>query len=149
MFRANSSSTRSSDPIASNWMGASPESIRHSACSTAISSSCADRLIPGDHFAHLASPNSWLYSTEWFWYLGSREARFEVAKLWFSFHRIGQEMSVAREPLDLILRTPRAVHAMHMILRKRSMSAEERSTVDAYLAREGAGYGPRLPALRM
>jgi len=83
--------------------------------------------------------NSWLYYTEWFWYLGWREARFEVAKLWFGFHRIGQEMSTAGQPLDLILRTPRAVDAMDVVLRKRALSAEETFRVDAYLAREGGG----------
>ena len=82
---------------------------------------------------------SWLYYTEWFWYLGWSEARFEVAKLWFAFHQIGQEMSAAGQTLDLILRTPRAVDAMDVVLRKRSLNAEERSTVGAYLTRKGGG----------
>ena len=81
--------------------------------------------------------NSWLYYTEWFWYLGWNEARFEVANLWFAFHPIGKEMSAAGQPLELILRTPRAVDAMDVVLRKRLLTAEERSKVETYLARAG------------
>jgi SAM-dependent methyltransferase len=83
--------------------------------------------------------NSWLYYTEWFWYLGWSEARFEVVTLSFDLHRVGQEMSTAGQPLDLVLRTPRAVDAMDVVLRKRALDAGEKSRVDTYLARDGGG----------
>lgn len=78
--------------------------------------------------------NSWLYYTEWFWYIGWTEARFDVTKLWFSYHPIGQRMAATGQPQDQIVRTPRAVDAMEVILRKRNLEPAEQAHVKAYLA---------------
>ena len=85
--------------------------------------------------------NSWLYFTDWYWYLGWTKARFEVASLWYAYHPIGQQLSAEGMAPDLILRTPRAVDAIDIVLRKRLLTVEERSRVAAYLT-----PADRLPA---
>jgi SAM-dependent methyltransferase len=83
--------------------------------------------------------NSWLYYTGWFWYLGWTDARFDVAKMWVDFHAVGRQLAEAGQPLDVIMRTPRAVDAMNVILRKRALSDAERVEVNEYLARPPRG----------
>ncbi len=69
---------------------------------------------------------SWLYYTEWFWWMGWMDARFELAKLDFEFSDLGTQMSQEGADLNLVLRTPRAVDNMHAYLRKIPLSSEDR-----------------------
>ena len=57
---------------------------------------------------------SWLYYTDWHWYLGW-EDRFFVKHLEFTLSSVGESLKF---PQDEILRTPRAVDSMYVILQK-------------------------------
>ena len=63
--------------------------------------------------------NSWLYYTDWHWYLGW-EDRFNLSTMEFQLSEFGQEM-MDKGISDLeILRIPRAVDSMKVILCKQS-----------------------------
>lgn len=57
---------------------------------------------------------SWLYYTDWHWYLGW-EDRFHLTHLEFTLSELGESLKL---PQDEILRTPRAVDSMYVILQK-------------------------------
>ncbi|MBF0627362.1 MAG: hypothetical protein HQL91_03985 [Magnetococcales bacterium] len=61
---------------------------------------------------------SWLYYTDWFWYLGWTETRFVLRQLNYTLSPLGQEMQQRGESVELITRTPRAIDAMDVILEK-------------------------------
>lgn len=61
--------------------------------------------------------NSWLYYTEWCWYLGW-DSGFTVEQLEFKLSEIGIELSEVGMADDKILRTPRAVDSMKVTLCK-------------------------------
>ena len=65
---------------------------------------------------HLRAFNekSWLYYTDWHWYLGW-EDRFYVTHLEFRLNPIAQDLKLTQEEL---LRTPRAVDSMYVVLQK-------------------------------
>jgi len=73
---------------------------------------------------------SWLYYTEWFWYVGWREARFDLTELKFQLSDLGQTMAKEGVSNDVIARTPRAVDSMHVTLSKRPLSEAERAEFD-------------------
>jgi SAM-dependent methyltransferase len=68
---------------------------------------------------------SWLYYTDWFWYLGWTTHRFNVRSLEFMFSPIGQAMAGAGQPTDLILRMPRTVDSMKVSLEKIVLSDQD------------------------
>ncbi len=70
---------------------------------------------------------SWAYFTEWFWYAGWRDYRFEVAGLAYVLSALGEERQRAGLAQDEILRLPRAVDSMRVALRKRMLTDEERA----------------------
>jgi len=69
---------------------------------------------------------SWLYYTEWFWYLGWNEARFETVKLDFNLSEMGQGLAAGGMANEQIAITPRAVDSMRVLLRKIPLSDEDR-----------------------
>ena len=69
--------------------------------------------------------DSWVYYTDWFWYMNWTEARFDLLSLTFELNNFGEEMRTAGRPLKEILRTPRAVDGMNAILRKRYLLESE------------------------
>ncbi|HEY4446277.1 MAG TPA: methyltransferase domain-containing protein [Steroidobacteraceae bacterium] len=75
--------------------------------------------------------NSWLYYTDWHWYLGWTDARFDTVKLEFQPTAFGSELVQASKPLAEILRTPRAVDSMRVVLRKRYLQDSERREAEA------------------
>jgi SAM-dependent methyltransferase len=86
--------------------------------------------------------NSWLYYTDWYWYMGWTEARFERLSLEFRLSDFGEELKAKAVPLEEILRTPRAVDGMSVILRKRYLLESEIARSTAAMRRpwdEGAG----------
>jgi hypothetical protein len=81
----------------------------------AISTRLGDFDIQPDP-THLRAFNekSWLYYTDWHWYLGW-EDRFYVTHLEFRLNPIAQDLKLTQEEL---LRTPRAVDSMYVVLQK-------------------------------
>jgi hypothetical protein len=63
--------------------------------------------------------NSWLYYTDWHWYLGWQD-RFNLTSMEFMMSGLGQEMMDKGIDADEIMRTPRAVDSMKVILCKQS-----------------------------
>jgi len=57
---------------------------------------------------------SWLYYTDWHWYLGWKD-RFEMTHMEMRLSEVGQALKL---PQEEILRTPRAVDSMYVILTK-------------------------------
>ncbi|MEM5311615.1 hypothetical protein [Paraburkholderia sp. JHI869] len=69
---------------------------------------------------------SWWYYTQWHWYLGWMEARFDLGRLGMTFSPIGVELRSRGVADEEILRTPRAVDAMEAVLVKRMLTESER-----------------------
>jgi hypothetical protein len=61
--------------------------------------------------------NSFLYYTDWHWYLNWEE-KFTCTQMGFELSDLGHEMREQKVPTETILRTPRAVDALQVILRK-------------------------------
>ena len=61
--------------------------------------------------------NSWLYYTEWHWYLGWQD-RFNLTSMEFIMSGLGQDMMDNGINADEIMRTPRAVDSMKVTLTK-------------------------------
>ncbi len=57
--------------------------------------------------------------------IGWTEARFVLQSLEFAFTRLGERLEAEGATVDAILRTPRAVDAMRVVLRKRTLSVAE------------------------
>lgn len=70
--------------------------------------------------------NSWLYYTDWWWYSFDPElgARFELVKLVCQLNDYGR--SLPNLPMDEVLRVPRAVDSMTVLLEKRLLTPNER-----------------------
>jgi len=75
---------------------------------------------------------SWLYYTDWFWYLGWKTHRFKIQKLDFIVSPLGQEMLKAGQEQEVILRTPRAVDSMKIVLEKITLSDQDKQVLDAF-----------------
>lgn len=69
--------------------------------------------------------NSWLYYTDWYWYMNWTEARFEKLALDFRLSEFGQSLKTDGKSLEEIVRTPRAVDGMSVVLRKRYLQESE------------------------
>jgi SAM-dependent methyltransferase len=69
---------------------------------------------------------SWLYYTDWHWYLGWTEARFDTVLIELKPSPFGAELQRAGQSSEQLLRTPRAVDALHVVLRKRYLQESER-----------------------
>jgi SAM-dependent methyltransferase len=61
--------------------------------------------------------NSWLYYTDWHWYLGW-EDRFHLKQMAFNLSEYGNELAEKKLTDAEILRTPRAVDSMSVVLCK-------------------------------
>lgn len=75
---------------------------------------------------HAFNERSWVYYCDWCWYLGWDEARFDVVNTWFRFSAIGTTLSQQGVPTEQVLRSPRAVDEMSVVLRKRLLTEQER-----------------------
>lgn len=63
--------------------------------------------------------NSFLYYTDWSWYLGWPESeKFTCTQMGFELSELGHELLESKMPKETVLRTPRAVDALQVILRK-------------------------------
>lgn len=72
---------------------------------------------------------SWLYYTDWFWYLGWAEARFDVTTLQYILSPLGERLQDEGKTREEILTQPRAVDSMYVVLRKRRLTDEEQRLV--------------------
>jgi hypothetical protein len=61
--------------------------------------------------------NSFLYYTDWHWYLNWPD-RFDLTQIGYELSELGQQMLEQKTPQEVILRTPRAVDALQVILTK-------------------------------
>jgi SAM-dependent methyltransferase len=69
---------------------------------------------------------SWLYYTDWHWYLGWLDARFDMVFMQLQMSPLGIELQHSGRGVEEILRTPRAVDALLVRLRKRYLQRSER-----------------------
>jgi hypothetical protein len=61
---------------------------------------------------------SWLYYSDWHWYLGWQDFKFSVEKLDFVLSDYGQQLQSKNFDADSIIKSPRAVDSMSVILVK-------------------------------
>lgn len=89
---------------------------------------------------HLRAFNerSWLYYTDWFWYLGWKDARFNVDRLQMEYSPVGVELINNGLPQDALLRTPRAIDAMTVQLVKVGLSENDKQALKAFEDRREA-----------
>lgn len=78
---------------------------------------------------------SWLYYTDWFWYLGWSEARFVTQRLEYVVSPLGKELRTKGEPQDVVIRTPRAIDSMKVTFAKIELSEADRETFAKFTAR--------------
>lgn len=80
---------------------------------------------------------SWLYYTDWFWYLGWKEYRFELVSLDFVLSAVGQQFKDVTPDISLgyLLTMPTAVDSMRVVLKKVALTEAEKATAEAYYAR--------------
>ena len=78
---------------------------------------------------------SWLYYTDWFWYMGWSENRFELQTFDFVPSPIGLALKDQNVPRDEILRTPRAVDSMSVALKKVALTPDDRIVWDHWRER--------------
>ncbi len=72
---------------------------------------------------------SWLYYTDWFWYLNWTTHRFVVRQLSYTPSPVGQELAAAGTRQDVVLRTPRAIDSMSVSLEKIELSESDLDTL--------------------
>ena len=78
---------------------------------------------------------SWLYYTDWFWYMGWTEARFDVAQFDLGLSPVGQALAQQQIKGEDLVRHPRAVDQLKVVLRKRLLTEAEKQQVTMYLRR--------------
>ncbi|MBF0261030.1 MAG: hypothetical protein HQL97_04195 [Magnetococcales bacterium] len=76
--------------------------------------------------------NSWQYYTDWFWYLGWSESRFVLRVLNYNLSPLGMQMNENGETVETIVRTPRAVDAMEVVLEKVLLSDADREVLQQF-----------------
>lgn len=88
--------------------------------------------------------NSWLQYTQWFWQLGWLDYRFECSETSMNLSDFGKTLVAGNRPQDEILRTPRAIESMRVVLTKRKTTPEERMLACAH----SSGFAPGGDATR-
>lgn len=74
--------------------------------------------------------NSWKYYTEWAWYLGWKDWRFELQEIEYELTSLGRYHHSQGAGLDEILKLPRAIDTMSVVLRKRKSNSSEKLEYD-------------------
>jgi hypothetical protein len=85
--------------------------------------------------------NSWLQYTQWFWQLGWLDYRFECTETSMNLTEFGKTLVAGNRPQDEILRTPRAIESMRVVLTKRKTTPEEKMLACAH----SNGFTPGKP----
>ncbi len=78
---------------------------------------------------------SWLYYTEWFWYMGWTETRFDLVQFDLGLSPIGEALKNQQVKGEDLARHPRAVDQMRVVLRKRLLTESEKKQVEIYMKR--------------
>ena len=78
---------------------------------------------------------SWLYYTDWFWYMGWTEARFDLMQFDLNLSPVGELLQKQQMKGEDLVRHPRAVDQMRVVLRKRLLTEAEKQQVIVYLKR--------------
>jgi SAM-dependent methyltransferase len=89
---------------------------------------------------------SWLYYTEWFWYMGWSDFRFELASFDFVPSPAGEALRARNVDREDILRTPRAIDSMSVCLRKVVLSADDRLVWEFHRQKKQAAKTANHPA---
>ncbi len=76
--------------------------------------------------------NSWLYYTDWFWYLGWYEHRFELTELTYIPSQMGKDLLQQGIPEARVIDTPRAIDSMAVTLTKRITTPAERDISETF-----------------
>jgi SAM-dependent methyltransferase len=129
------------------------DSLEHIARLTTAMTSCLNLLRVGGLFrisvpydlswgawqdpTHVRAFNerSWLYYTDWFWYMGWTEARFDLIQFELGLSPIGEALKQKQMKNEDLVRHPRAVDYLRVVLRKRWLTEAEKLQVLAYLKR--------------
>ena len=82
--------------------------------------------------------NSWLYYTDWFWYMGWTEARFVSHKLNLELSQFGIQLQKSGKDIQEIMRTPRAVDSMLVQLKKVSLSEADLKQLEHFRGKRRA-----------
>jgi SAM-dependent methyltransferase len=69
---------------------------------------------------------SWLYYTDWHWYLGWTEARFDLVRLTYVASELGANLLKEGMDEQTVHRTPRAIDSMSVTLKKRFLTEAEK-----------------------
>jgi len=78
---------------------------------------------------------SWLYYTDWFWYMGWTEARFDLVQFDVGLSAVGEALAKQQVRGEDLVRHPRAVDQLKVVLRKRLLTDAEKQQVAVYLRR--------------
>lgn len=76
---------------------------------------------------------SWLYYTDWFWYIGWKTHRFVTTSLSFSPSQLGHDLAAGGPLTDVIIRTPRAIDGMSVTLTKVELNADDIATLNHFV----------------
>jgi len=139
------------------------DSLEHIANLTTTMTSCLNLLKPGGLMriavpydlswgawqdpTHVRAFNerSWLYYTDWFWYLGWTEARFDLVQFELVLSPVGEELKKQQLSNEELVRRPRAVDQLRVTLRKRLLTETEKRLVEGYLRRPHRTAGTLAP----
>jgi hypothetical protein len=75
---------------------------------------------------------SWLYYTDWHWYLGWHIHKFDMTELKYTPSKFGLELMKKNINHEEILSAPRAIDSMQVTLVKRETTPEEKTIASAY-----------------
>jgi predicted SAM-dependent methyltransferase len=86
---------------------------------------------------HLRAFNerSWLYYTDWHWYIGWTEARFNQTKLMMNCSQLGVQLLNDGIDEKVIWRTPRAIDSMSVVLEKHMLTESEKLAAKQWTSR--------------
>jgi SAM-dependent methyltransferase len=86
---------------------------------------------------------SWLYYTDWYWYMGWDAHRFDLESLQFVPSPVGAALLAKGMQGEELARQPRAIDDMVVVLRKRPLTEAERA--EGRARRSGQEGAPRAP----
>jgi hypothetical protein len=89
---------------------------------------------------------SWIYYTDWFWYLGWTEARFAVAKLEYVVSPYGNDLLQKGAPIEQVALIPRAVEHMRVRLEKVHLTEADEKVLAEMEAQRQARHAEREAA---
>ena len=87
---------------------------------------------------------SWLYYTDWHWYLGWDQARFKVTNSEYVLSPFGQQLMQRGAPLEQIAMAARAVDSMRVRLEKVALTDAERKFMADTEAQRLARHAERV-----